>query len=117
MKRTTARELAIQLSFAAAASGVAPEQMLDSFFDREHYESLGAEIAELIGIKSLNRGVKVQFSEDQIIVDVIITVSYGSNVVSVARQVQEKVINAVQVATGLEKAQVNVHVSGIAFEK
>ena len=43
MKRTTARELAIQLSFAAAASGVAPEQMLDSFFDREHYESLGAE--------------------------------------------------------------------------
>ena len=43
MKRTTARELAIQLSFAAAASGVAPEQMLDSFFDREYYESLGAE--------------------------------------------------------------------------
>ena len=43
MKRTTARELAIQLSFAAAASGVAPEEMLDSFFEREHYESLGLE--------------------------------------------------------------------------
>ncbi len=43
MKRTTARELAIQLSFAAAASGVAPEEMLESFFDREHYDSLGAE--------------------------------------------------------------------------
>ena len=77
----------------------------------------GAEIAELIGIKSVNKGVKVQFSEDRIVVDVILTVSYGSNVVSVARQVQEKVINAVQVATGMENAQVNVHVSGIAFEK
>ena len=43
MKRTTARELAIQLSFAAAACGAEPEDLLDSFFDREHYESLGAE--------------------------------------------------------------------------
>lgn len=43
MKRTTARELAIQLSFAAAASGMAPAELLDSFFDREHYDSLGAE--------------------------------------------------------------------------
>ncbi len=43
MKRTTARELAIQMSFAAAASGVEPAEMLDSFFDREHYESLGTE--------------------------------------------------------------------------
>ena len=43
MKRTTARELAIQMSFAAAASGVEPAEMLESFFDREHYESLGTE--------------------------------------------------------------------------
>jgi N utilization substance protein B len=43
MKRTTARELAIQMSFAAAASGMEPAEMLDSFFDREHYDSLGAE--------------------------------------------------------------------------
>ena len=43
MKRTTARELAIQLSFAAAAAGVEPQDLLDSFFDREHYGSLGVE--------------------------------------------------------------------------
>ena len=77
----------------------------------------GAEIAELIGIKTLTRGVKVQFVDEKIVVDVIITVSYGSNVVDVARCVQDKVMTAVQAATGIEQAEVNVHVSGIAFEK
>lgn len=78
----------------------------------------GAEIAELIGIKSVNKGVKVQFTEDsRIVVDVIITVCYGSNVIEVARNVQDRVMSAVQAATGLENAQVNVHVSGIAFDK
>ncbi len=77
----------------------------------------GAEIAELIGLKSLSKGVKVQFTDGKIIVDTIITVTYGCNVVAVAKAVQEKVMNAVQAATGLENAAVNVHVSGIAFDK
>ncbi len=77
----------------------------------------GAEIAELIGIKTLTKGVKVQFANDKVIVDTIITVAYGSNIVNVARNVQEKVVNTVSAATGIEKAEVNVHVSGIAFDK
>ena len=44
MKRSSARELAIQLSFAAAASGVEPTELMDRFFDREHYDSLGSEL-------------------------------------------------------------------------
>lgn len=43
MKRTTARELAIQLSFAAAAAGTEPSVMLERFFDPEHYQSLAEE--------------------------------------------------------------------------
>ncbi len=77
----------------------------------------GAEIAELIGIKSVAKGVKVQFDSDKILVDTIITVTYGSKIVEVARNVQEKVMNVIQSTTGIENAVVNVHVSGIAFEK
>ena len=77
----------------------------------------GSEIAELIGLKSLSKGVKVQFTEGKIVVDTIINVNYGSNVVSVAKNVQEKVLYAVQAATGIADAAVNVHVSGIAFDK
>ena len=43
MTRTAARELAIQLSFAAAQSGREPIELLDEFFSPEHYESLAAE--------------------------------------------------------------------------
>ncbi len=43
MTRTTARELAIQLLFAASASGTRPEEVLENFFSEEHYGSLGAE--------------------------------------------------------------------------
>ena len=43
MTRTTAREIAIQLSFAAAANGMEAAELLDDFFSEEHYASLAAE--------------------------------------------------------------------------
>ena len=45
MTRTNARELAIQLGFAAAATGEDPAAILDRFFEEEHYASLAAEDA------------------------------------------------------------------------
>ena len=43
MTRTTAREIAIQLGFSAAATGDEPHEILDRFFEKEHYESLAQE--------------------------------------------------------------------------
>ena len=43
MTRKTAREIAIQLGFAAAATGEEPHELLDRFFEKEHYESLAQE--------------------------------------------------------------------------
>ena len=43
MTRTTAREIAIQLGFAAAACGAAPQEIFDGFFSHEHYDTLAAE--------------------------------------------------------------------------
>ena len=77
----------------------------------------GAEIAELIGLKSVTKGVKVRFVEGVIIVDTIITVCYGCNIVNVAKNVQDKVQTLLISTTGIEKAQVNVHVAGVAFDK
>ena len=77
----------------------------------------GAELAELIGLKTVTKGVKVQFVDSKIVVDLIITVMYGRNIVSVAKAVQDKIMTIVQSTTGIEQAEVNVHVSGIAFDK
>ena len=76
-----------------------------------------AELAELLGLKTVTKGVKVQLDDNQIIVDVIITVTYGYSIVKVAQDVQEKIVNVIQATTGFEKPQVNVHVSGLAFDK
>lgn len=43
MTRTTAREIAIQLGFAAAAGGMEPDALFESFFSAEHYATLAAE--------------------------------------------------------------------------
>ena len=45
MTRTTAREIAIQLGFAAAATGESPQELLDRFFEPEHFASLSPEDA------------------------------------------------------------------------
>ena len=76
----------------------------------------GAELAEMIGLKTLPKGVTVRFDGGRIITDTIITVSYGSNVVNVAKEVQNTVRNVIQSTTGYDDAEVNVHVSGISFD-
>ena len=43
MTRTTAREIAIQLSFAASATGREPAEIADEFFSEEHFATLAAE--------------------------------------------------------------------------
>ncbi len=77
----------------------------------------GPAVAELLNKKSSSKGVKVTFGEDSMVIDVVIMVKYGSNVVTVATAVQEAVMNHVQCMTGVDNVTVNVHVSGIAFEK
>lgn len=77
----------------------------------------GAEIAEFIGLKTASKGITVEIIDDTVKVDVIILVRYGSKIVDVARAVQTSVSEVVRDVTGIEKAEINVHVSGVTFEK
>lgn len=43
MKRTTAREIAVQLAFAAAATDTSALQAAEELFDRDYYEQLASE--------------------------------------------------------------------------
>ena len=74
------------------------------------------DIAEFFGIKNAAKGVKISSEEDQLTVDVVIMVRYGYGVTVVAKKVQEQVAASVESMTGLN-VRVNVHVTGIAFEK
>jgi len=78
--------------------------------------TIGTELADFIGRKSVSKGVKVQFDAEKITVDVIIMVYFGAKINEVGVQVQEAVASAVESMTGLEST-VNVHISGISYEK
>lgn len=78
--------------------------------------TVGGELAELFGKKSPAKGVKVAFVDGKINVEVIILVRFGCNIVSVGKKVQSEIASAVESMTGLE-AEVNVRVSGVAFDK
>lgn len=77
----------------------------------------GNELAELIGLKSLQKGIKVQFCENSITVDLILTVKYGENILDIAKKVQDTVSALIVSTTGIENAEINVHVAGISFDK
>jgi len=75
------------------------------------------EITERISKKPVSKGIKIRFTDDQLIVDATILVSYGKNIMDVAKNVQDRVYDALSSVTGAAKAEVNIHVSGIAFDK
>ncbi|MDO4749841.1 MAG: Asp23/Gls24 family envelope stress response protein [Eubacteriales bacterium] len=78
--------------------------------------TFGSDLVELLGRKSLSRGIKVTVEEDTITIDALITVRYGYVVTDVAKKVQEEIASSVESMTGM-KPVVNVHVTGIAFDK
>ena len=78
--------------------------------------TVGAELADMLGKKSIAKGVKVQFEEDRIIIDVLIMVRFVCSITNVAEKVQEAVYAAVESMTGFAST-VNVHIAGVAFNK
>ena len=74
----------------------------------------GADIAEFIGKKNWGKGIKILVNADnEVSIDCNVTVSYGQSVVSVAKDVQVAIHNAVEELTGVTIAAINVNVCGI----
>lgn len=67
--------------------------------------------------KNLTKGVKVEVQDGKVIVDVTFIVEYGSPVPEVAKNIQENVKKAIETMSGLSVESVDVHVSGVSFER
>ncbi len=78
--------------------------------------NIAADLSELLGKKSVSKGIKISFADNTVVIDALILVRYGYGVTGVARKVQEEIASAVESMSGL-KSRVNVHVVGIAFDK
>lgn len=79
--------------------------------------SAGHDLAELLGKKSLGRGVHLRLSEEKVVVDIAIMVKYGCVIPDLARAVQEAVASSIEATSGMRVEAVNVNVGGVVFEK
>ncbi len=72
-------------------------------------------IAEILGRKNFNKGVKVEVGEKEAAVDLFIIVEYGVRIPEVAGEIQGNVKRAIESMTGLAVVEVNIHVQGVVF--
>lgn len=75
--------------------------------------SLTGGFAEFLGKKNLSKGVKVEFQENNIIIDLFIIIEYGAIIQDIASIVQDRVKAEVESMTGLNVVAVNVNVEGV----
>lgn len=74
-------------------------------------------ITEMLGMKNLSKGVKVELGNEETAVEIFIIVEYGSNISEVGQKVQENVKNSIETMTGLNVVEVNVNVQGVNIQK
>ena len=86
----------------------------------EGVASLGSpttpDLLDLFGRKNPVKGLKIRFIDEKITIDVLINVRAPGSITDVAVHVQDTVCSEVESVTGMN-AVVNVHVTGISFEK
>ena len=85
--------------------------------------------AEVDGVKYLNdqkpkklskkakKHIKLSYNGNKLVVDVYIIVKYGYIIPRVASKVQSNVLEAVESMSGISVEAVNVHCTGISFNK
>lgn len=67
-------------------------------------------------VSSLRSKTKVVFEEDgSVVLNVPIRVIYGTNIATVAYQVQEKIQGTLLSMVGIDNAEVNIYVEGLVF--
>jgi uncharacterized alkaline shock family protein YloU len=75
-------------------------------------KNLANEVAHVFQ-RDARHGVDVRIQHDQLIIDVYVIVEYGTRIASVAKSLMNQVKFSVERATGVQVAQVNVHVEGL----
>lgn len=74
-------------------------------------------ITELLGMKNMSKGVKVELNNDTAKVDLFIIVEYGSSIAKVGKEVQKNVKASIENMTELDVIEVNVNIQGVSMPK
>lgn len=70
-------------------------------------------IAEMLGRKNLSKGVKLEETDEGVIVELNLIVDFEVNIPEVTEEVQRNVKNSLEKMTGVDVKAVNINVLGI----
>lgn len=79
--------------------------------------NITTEILGKAGIKNLMKNAKVEIVNNEVRLELAITVDYGINIPGISQAVQAKVKQTVENMTGLTVSDVNVRIAGINLVK
>ena len=74
-----------------------------------------ADLVGRLGMNTLSKGVKVNLSDKDVLVDLSLNIRTGYSMKKVCEDVQEKVKAAIENMTGLDVVRVNIRVAGVNF--
>lgn len=77
----------------------------------------GGALSEILSKKSQGKGVKAEITGGEAVIDIHITVKYGSKIRELSYSIQDHVKNAVETMAGLEVKSVNVYVDAVEIPK
>lgn len=72
-----------------------------------------ADFTEMLGMKNLSKGVKVEVGEREAAVDIFVIIEYGYKISEVASLIQKNIKDTVETMTGLNVVEVNINVQGV----
>lgn len=77
--------------------------------------NISNELVGKLGMKNLNRGVKISVDDDHVSVELSLNMKYGYSIPDVSEKVQERVRTAIETMTGLTVLEVNIKIAGVSM--
>ncbi len=65
--------------------------------------------------KNYHKGVKIEFIDNSVYVDVFVKIKFGYSVRDTAFRVQENIKSSIESMTNFKAAEINIHCTGVVF--
>lgn len=79
--------------------------------------SFASDVVERFGKKSHSKGVKVELTNQDIIIDLFVVIDFGVSIPKVAEKLQTNIRQTLKNMIALDVSEINVHVVGIQMEQ
>jgi len=75
------------------------------------------EIIEGLGKKSHNKGIKISYKNQQMVIDLYVIIEYGTKIPDLSWDVQQNVKQTVEKILNIKTSKVNINIQGVLFPK